>query len=134
MIFYCRVLADARLPSWSPVCGADDRPATPDCARAVTILFRRLRDALEYSNEPGMTSPMSYDLAVFVPRADLRDRHAFEEWWDVADEYEGDTNDPTRAAPALQTWFHEMRKTYEPLNGPHASSSNDVELTRMADC
>jgi hypothetical protein len=65
---------------------------------------------------------VSYDLAVFDPRSELRDREAFETWYDERTEWEEDLNynDPANATPALQAWFHEMRQIFVPLNGPLA--------------
>lgn len=66
---------------------------------------------------------MSYDLAVFDPREDLRDRQAFEAWYDEITEWEQelDFNDPTNVSSALQSWFHEIRQAFVPLNGPFAA-------------
>jgi len=65
---------------------------------------------------------MSYDLAVFDPRKELRDRGEFENWYDERTEWEDDLdfNEPSNATPALQAWFHEMRLTFKPMNGPLA--------------
>ncbi|QTN21545.1 hypothetical protein HZ992_15290 [Rhizobacter sp. AJA081-3] len=76
---------------------------------------------------------MSYDLAVFDPKAELRDRARFEEWYDMRTEWEDDLdyNNPSNATPALQAWFHEMRQVFAPMNGPHSSDDvgmNDDEL------
>jgi hypothetical protein len=76
---------------------------------------------------------MSYDLAVFDPRPELRDRATFEEWYDVRTEWEDDLdfNQPANATPALQAWFHDIRQTFAPMNGPLASDdvgTKDDEL------
>jgi hypothetical protein len=65
---------------------------------------------------------VSYDLAVFDPRKELRDRTVFEDWYDERTEWEDDLdlNEPGNATPALQAWFHEMRQTFVPMNGPLA--------------
>ncbi|MGM9486689.1 hypothetical protein [Ideonella sp. YS5] len=79
---------------------------------------------------------MSYDLAVFDPRAELRRREAFEDWYDERTEWEDelDYNDPANASPALQDWFDEMRQLFTPLNGPFAASdAGEGPLDKVAD-
>ena len=76
---------------------------------------------------------MSYDLAVFSPRPEFRDRATFEEWYDERTEWEDDLdyNQPTNATPELQAWFHDIRKIFAPMNGPFASDdvgTKDDEL------
>jgi hypothetical protein len=65
---------------------------------------------------------MSYDLAVFDPRSELRDRAVFENWYDERTEWDDglDYNDPTNATPALQAWLLEIRQRFVPMNGPFA--------------
>jgi len=65
---------------------------------------------------------MSYDLAVFDPRPELRLRAAFESWYDERTEWEDDLdyNQPSNATPALQAWFDEIRQKFVPMNGPLA--------------
>jgi hypothetical protein len=62
---------------------------------------------------------MSYDLVVFDPRAQLRDRATFMAWYDARTEWEDglDYNEPSNASPALQDWFREMIATFPPMNG-----------------
>jgi hypothetical protein len=66
---------------------------------------------------------MSYDLAVFDPREELRDRHTFEDWYDQRTQWEDglDYNQPTNASPALQAWFHDIRQKLGSMNGPFAA-------------
>jgi hypothetical protein len=63
---------------------------------------------------------MSYDLAVFDPRLELRDRTSFEAWYDERTEWEDGLNydNPENASTALRAWFHEIRQTFRPINGP----------------
>ena len=77
---------------------------------------------------------MSYDLAVFDPRADLKNRTAFDAWYDTTEEYgeDGSYNDDKQTTPALQSWFHEMREHFIPRNGPYSPSGledSDIEKT-----
>lgn len=77
---------------------------------------------------------MSYDLAVFDPRPELRDRAQFERWYDVTSEWEDnlDYNNPANATPALQAWFHEMRQTFVPMNGPFAPEDVGMKEDELA--
>lgn len=77
---------------------------------------------------------MSYDLAVFDPRPELRDRAQFEQWYDVTSEWEDnlDYNNPANATPALQAWFHEMRQTFIPMNGPFAPEDVGMKEDELA--
>jgi hypothetical protein len=63
---------------------------------------------------------MSYDLAVFDPRMELRERSAFLTWFDGRTSWDGgvDYFDPSNATPALQAWYREMVSAFPPLNGP----------------
>lgn len=69
---------------------------------------------------------MSYDLTVFDPRKELRDRTRFEAWFDECSEWadELDYNQPANATVNLQAWFHEMRQSFAPMNG--ALAPDDV--------
>lgn len=62
---------------------------------------------------------MSYDLAVFDPKLELRDRAAFMDWYDLRTAWPDgmDYNQPSNATAALQGWFREMIETFPPLNG-----------------
>lgn len=62
---------------------------------------------------------MSYDLSVFDPRPELRDRAAFVDWYEARTTWADavDYNEPSNATPALQNWFREMIVTFPPLNG-----------------
>jgi len=63
---------------------------------------------------------MSYDLAVFDPREEFRERSVFLTWFDGRTSWsEGlDFFDPTNATSGLQAWYREMVGTFPPLNGP----------------
>jgi hypothetical protein len=79
---------------------------------------------------------MSYDLAVFDPRPELRDRTVFEDWYDQRTEWEDglDYNNPENASPRLKAWFHEVRQTFEPMNGPLSrNEAGENEEDRLAD-
>lgn len=80
---------------------------------------------------------MSYDLAVFDPRADLRERGAFYEWYDATTEWEDgyDYSDPSHATEALRNWFMEMIQTFPAMNGPFAPDGTDETVwdSRAAD-
>jgi hypothetical protein len=71
---------------------------------------------------------MSYDLAVFEPRGELRDRAAFLTWYEDRTGWNWglDYSDPANATPALQAWYREMIKTFPPLNGP--DRPKDIDL------
>jgi hypothetical protein len=73
---------------------------------------------------------MSYDLAVFDPREELRDRSAFLTWFDGRTSWsEGlDYFAPGNATPALQAWYREMVGIFPPLNGPDRPTN--MELCR----
>lgn len=70
---------------------------------------------------------MSYDIAVFDPRHELRDRDVFMDWYDAVAEWEDelDYQDPANATPALQAWYREMIDTFPPMNGPDRSPMED---------
>jgi hypothetical protein len=63
---------------------------------------------------------MSYDLAVFDPRNELRERSEFLTWYDGRTGWSDglDYFDPGNATPSLQAWYREMIGTFPPLNGP----------------
>lgn len=67
---------------------------------------------------------MSYDLAVFEPRDELRSRTTFDAWYDETTDWDDkvDYNDPNNARGALRAWFDEMIQTFPPMNGPLALS------------
>jgi hypothetical protein len=62
---------------------------------------------------------MSYDLVVFDPRPELRDRPTFMAWYEARTAWADglDYNEPTNATLALQRWFQEMIATFPPMNG-----------------
>lgn len=79
---------------------------------------------------------MSYDLAVFDPRDELRDRTNFDGWYDARIEWDDglDYNNPANASTRLQAWFHDIRKTFEPMNGPLSrNEAGEQEEDRLAD-
>jgi len=63
---------------------------------------------------------MSYDLAVFDPREELRERSSFLTWFHGRTSWSDglDYFDPGNATPALQAWYREIVGTFPPLNGP----------------
>jgi hypothetical protein len=71
---------------------------------------------------------MSYDLAVFEPRAELHTRPAFLTWYRDRTSWKGgrDYSDPANAALALQAWCREMIQTFPPLNGPDRPEDMDL--------
>lgn len=76
---------------------------------------------------------MSYDLAVFDPRLELRDPKKFYRWYDERTEWEDeiDYNDPANLTPALRAWFDDIIKSFPPLNGPFAYQGDDEESQSM---
>ena len=83
---------------------------------------------------------MSYDLAVFDPREELKSRSAFAAWYDGTEEYgaDGSYDDDKQTTPALQRWFHDMREHFIPRSGPYGPKGlecADIEraLNRSAD-
>lgn len=68
------------------------------------------------------------DFMVFDLTAAPEDKVAFEAWfdrqvnWSESHDYE----DPAVATPALQAWFHEMRKALPAMRGPFASKENGL--------
>lgn len=72
---------------------------------------------------------MSYDVAVFDPRAELRNRDTFMEWYEARTEWEDGLNyqDPKNATSNLQAWYREMISIFPPMNGPDAPSMDDTD-------
>jgi hypothetical protein len=72
---------------------------------------------------------VSYDLAVFDPRDDLRDPTAFATWYRTRTKWEGEVHfdEAPSSTPSLQAWLKEMLETYPPINGPRRPSFDDVE-------
>lgn len=70
---------------------------------------------------------MSYDIAVFEPSADLRDRATFLTWYKARTQWGPRAYDPTNATPRLQSWFNEMIQTFPPMNTPNRPSTHDTE-------
>lgn len=62
---------------------------------------------------------MSYDLAVFDPRSELRGRAAFIDWYESRTMWADglDYNEPSNASASLQAWFREAIEIFPPLNG-----------------
>ena len=78
---------------------------------------------------------MSYDLAVFDPRAELRDRETFLAWFQERTEWgeQGyDYDDPAHATPALRAWLLEMIQTFPAMNGPLAYRGEDDDVLEKA--
>jgi len=79
---------------------------------------------------------MSYDLAVFVPKAAPSDRDEFMKWYHQQTRWEEeghDYNDPNSAAPELRELFFELIKEYPPMNGPLQADEDDVDDPRVTD-
>ena len=73
---------------------------------------------------------MSFDLLIFDPQlVEYREPAAFLEWYDDLTEWEDgvDYYDPAPASAPLQSWFHEMRIDYPPMNGPFAPSLDEID-------
>jgi hypothetical protein len=70
---------------------------------------------------------MSYDLMVFDVSAAPRSQQAFMDWYGKQTKWQESHgyNNPNIPAPALQTWFHEIIRTFPPMNGPLASNDHD---------
>jgi hypothetical protein len=72
---------------------------------------------------------VSYDLAVFDPREDLRDPAAFSRWYRTCTKWKGEVHfdEAPKSTPSLQAWLKEMLETYPPMNGPQRPSFEDAE-------
>ncbi len=64
---------------------------------------------------------------VFEPTAAPRDRKTFLIWYKQQTEWQEshDYNNPEIPARGLRNWFHEIIKTFPPMNGPLASDDPD---------
>jgi hypothetical protein len=72
---------------------------------------------------------MSYDLVAFEPNSALDDRDSYMKWF-KQEMQSAESYDPDVLTPKLRAWFHEMRKTFPPMNGPLASDDvDDPNLT-----
>lgn len=67
---------------------------------------------------------MSYDVMVFDPAAAPVEREAFLAWYGKVMDAEDylDHRDAAETSPALQAWFHDLRRDYPAMNGPQAAS------------
>lgn len=68
---------------------------------------------------------MSYDLMVFEKEKAPKTKKNFMAWYEKQVEWSED-HDYQRisvSSPALQNWFMEMKKTFPPMNGEYAPSS-----------
>jgi hypothetical protein len=63
---------------------------------------------------------MSYDLAVFDPRTDLRNHGAFMDWYRSRTKWADglDYHNAANTTSSLRAWFEEMRELFPPMNGP----------------
>ena len=70
---------------------------------------------------------MSYDLAVFEPRDELRDRSVFLSWYHSRTEWKDGLNysDSGNATSGLQAWYRETIGIFPPLNGPDRPADMD---------
>jgi len=72
---------------------------------------------------------MSYDLGVFDIASAPKDKIAFDTWWTKALEAEQEFYDDIAiTTPELAAWFHNMRKSYPPMNGPFAPAEDSANF------
>ncbi|MEP6017563.1 MAG: hypothetical protein ABJ251_03645 [Paracoccaceae bacterium] len=68
---------------------------------------------------------MSYDLLVFDPKSAPRDEDDFFEWLeeeDVDEPSDGEDGESPKGLPEnLNAFYNLLRKTFPPMNGPHAN-------------
>ena len=76
---------------------------------------------------------MSYDLAVFDPKAAPREQRAFLAWYEEQTQWsEGHTSsDPQVTSTSLRSWLLEMWQAFPPMNGPFAEG--DLENPKVTD-
>ncbi len=72
---------------------------------------------------------MSYDLAVFEPTAELRDRSTFMRWYASRTTWRNglDYSNASNATPALQSWYQEMTGVFPPLDSAAQMSSQRAD-------
>jgi hypothetical protein len=70
---------------------------------------------------------MSYDLMVFDSANAPEGRDEFIAWYDEQTQWKEQHgyNDPSAPSPKLRAWFDEMRKEFQPMNGPFATEDFD---------
>jgi len=81
------------------------------------------------SNATPGNEAMSYDLAVFDPRDDLRDPTAFSKWYRARTSWEGEVHfdEAPNSTASLQAWLQEMLELFPPMNGTRRPSFEDAE-------
>jgi len=72
---------------------------------------------------------MSYDLAVFDPRTEFRERSLFMQFYESQTNWQlgVDYTDPAFTTPGLREWYREMIETFPPMNGPLRPSMENTE-------
>ena len=72
---------------------------------------------------------MSYDLLVFDPKAAPRDEDGFFEWLEEEDvdvPSDGEDGESPKGQPEnLNAFYNLLRKTFPPMNGPHANHDDE---------
>jgi hypothetical protein len=78
---------------------------------------------------------MSYDLFVFEPQDNLRERRAFLEWYHTQTNWLPgiDYTNPKNATPALRAWYVDMIDTFLPINGPDRPPIGEIAQHPSAD-
>lgn len=72
---------------------------------------------------------MSYDLAVFDPRDELRDPSTFRSWYVQRVKWEGIVHfdEAPKSTDLLQAWFRDMAEIFPPMNGLRRPPFEDTE-------
>jgi hypothetical protein len=78
---------------------------------------------------------MSYDLFVFEPQDNLRERKVFLAWYETQTNWSPGINycNPKNASPALRAWYLDMIGTFLPINGPDRPPIEEIEQSLSAD-
>ena len=78
---------------------------------------------------------MSYDLMVFDPAVAPKQRTAFLQWYGDITRWEEprDYADPTGMTGNLTSFYHLFRRSFPPLNGPHAVALENVDDKNVTD-
>jgi hypothetical protein len=77
-----------------------------------------------------LRDPMSYDLAVFEPTAELRDRSTFMQWYESRTTWSDglDYSNASNATDALQSWYRDMSDTFPPSVNASIQTDPDERL------
>lgn len=78
---------------------------------------------------------MSYDVIVFDPETAPRKEDDFFEWLDdLGETFEGsEENIPDTLSANLRAFYDDLRRTYEPVSGPHAYVGEIHETTKVCE-